>query len=58
MFAYEYLGMSDEVHKKFEILYEITGNIKNHQPAVTIWTDKTLAMQLDETWKKIVLRST
>lgn len=55
MLAYECLGMYDEVRRKFEMLYEITGDAKN-QPAVTIWTDKALAMQQEELWQKIVSR--
>lgn len=55
MLVYECLAMHDEVRRKFEMLYKITGDAKN-QPAVTIWTDKTLAMQQEETWQKIVAR--
>jgi adenylate cyclase len=55
MLAYERLNMREEVYKKFEILYVITGNAKN-QPAVAIWTDKSLAMEQEETWQKVVSR--
>lgn len=55
MLAYECLGMHDEVRRKFEMLYEITRDAKN-QPALTIWTDKALAMQQEETWQKIAAR--
>jgi TolB-like protein len=55
--AYEHLGMEDEVRKKFEILYKMTGDAKN-QPAMTLWTDKALALQQEETWQRIVLRYT
>lgn len=53
--AYEQLGMEDEVRKKFEILYKMTGNAKN-QPAITPWTDESLAKQQEEIWRRITSR--
>ena len=55
MLAYERLNMREAVFKKFEILYSINWNAKN-QPAVTIWTDKSLAMEQEETSRKVVPR--
>jgi TolB-like protein len=55
--AYELLGIEDEVRKKFEILYKMTGNAKS-QPAVTPWTDKALAELQEKLWQQIVLRCT
>jgi adenylate cyclase len=55
MLAYEHLCMEDEVKKKFEILYKLTGDAKN-QPAVTPWTDKALAKHQEKLWHQIVSR--
>ncbi len=57
MIAYEFLGKEDEVHKKYKILCEITGDSIN-QPAETIWTDKALVQQQEEVWDRVVARYT
>ncbi len=55
MFAYERLNMCEEVRKKFEILYALTGDVKN-QPAVTIWTDQALAAEQEKIWRIVSSR--
>ncbi len=57
MIAYELIGSEDEVHKKYNILCQITGDSIN-QPAETIWTDKVLAEQQEEVWNRVVGRYT
>ena len=53
--AYEQLGMEGEVRNKFEVLYKMTGDAKN-QPAITPWTDKSLAKEQEDIWQRIVAR--
>lgn len=54
LLAYYQLGMQDDVFKKFEILYRLTGD-KINQPAFTIWTDKALETEQVDIWRKTVL---
>ena len=55
LLAYDELGMNDNVLKKYEILYKLTGDAIN-QPAVTLWTDNALAKKQEEIWERIVVR--
>jgi len=53
--AYDQLGMQDEVFKKFQILYQLTGD-KTNEAASAIWTDQALETEMEEIWRKAVLR--
>jgi TolB-like protein/Tfp pilus assembly protein PilF len=55
LIAYEELGMNDEVRMKYEILNRLTGDPIN-QPAMTLWTDNSLAKKQEEIWGRVVAR--
>ena len=53
--TYERLGMEEEVRKKYEILYQLTGDAKN-MPAITPWTEEKIIKQQEGAWQSIVAR--
>jgi hypothetical protein len=55
--AYEQLGLEEEIRKKYEILYKLTGDGRN-RPAITPWTDEKMIRQQEEAWERIVARYT